>query len=385
MTDWADYQCCGLPAAHHTTHENAGDDELIVTGLSGLLAELQGPLDHDHASAGNAHGGLVSHGVLSNLSEDDHTQYLLASGSRSLSGNWDIGAGRTISGDKIQARSASGLQLFEAAGKGIYILDGGSILINTTTPEPTHTLHFADTHAEDSDHTTFHIALSLSGTLDGNRTQDGLLIDLNSAVVGTTAAGKRQTICGQRFNLTIDNPGVTYLARCVDNTITYASNANSSYIYAINNIILKTGTGNLALAAAQAGSISITGAGTVTTCYGFVGQTTLNNASATLTTGYGIYAYVAQSLGTFSTGYLFYGQFGGTIGTKWGIVCISSAQNRLDGNLGLNKAPAARLDVDLATEDLQIVDAGTVGATGTAWVQLVVGSTTCYIQCQAAK
>ena len=34
------------PAAHHTTHENGGIDEISVTGLSGLLADPQDPTAH---------------------------------------------------------------------------------------------------------------------------------------------------------------------------------------------------------------------------------------------------------------------------------------------------------------------------------------------------
>lgn len=36
---------------HHTRHENAGADEIDVTGLSGLLADAQTPLAHTHAEA----------------------------------------------------------------------------------------------------------------------------------------------------------------------------------------------------------------------------------------------------------------------------------------------------------------------------------------------
>jgi len=41
--EWADP---GAPAAHHTTHENGGADEINVTGLSGELADPQPPKSH---------------------------------------------------------------------------------------------------------------------------------------------------------------------------------------------------------------------------------------------------------------------------------------------------------------------------------------------------
>jgi hypothetical protein len=39
----------GAPGNHHLTHENGGLDEVGVAGLSGLLADEQTPLDHDHS------------------------------------------------------------------------------------------------------------------------------------------------------------------------------------------------------------------------------------------------------------------------------------------------------------------------------------------------
>lgn len=51
--------------AHHTRHENGGDDEISVTGLSGDLADLQDPKDHTHQSAGSGVGGLLAEAALS--------------------------------------------------------------------------------------------------------------------------------------------------------------------------------------------------------------------------------------------------------------------------------------------------------------------------------
>lgn len=45
----------GVPAAHATTHQNAGSDEISVAGLSGLLADNQNPTAHatNHLSGGS--------------------------------------------------------------------------------------------------------------------------------------------------------------------------------------------------------------------------------------------------------------------------------------------------------------------------------------------
>jgi hypothetical protein len=85
------------PAAHHTSHENGGSDEISVTGLSGALADkqdankLQGrdlsaaaPSDNDVLSWDSASSswlpeasspGVTDHGALTGLGDDDHTQY----------------------------------------------------------------------------------------------------------------------------------------------------------------------------------------------------------------------------------------------------------------------------------------------------------------------
>jgi len=74
------------------------------------------------------------HGDLTGLSDDDHTQYLLADGSRALSADWDIGDGRKILADQIRARDADGLLLTDDAGNGIFVADGGNVGIGTTSP-----------------------------------------------------------------------------------------------------------------------------------------------------------------------------------------------------------------------------------------------------------
>jgi hypothetical protein len=76
--------------------------------------------------------GAIDHGGLIGLADDDHTQYLLADGSRALTGDWDIGDGRKINADKIQARDGDGLELFNDDDRGIRITDAdGGIFLDT--------------------------------------------------------------------------------------------------------------------------------------------------------------------------------------------------------------------------------------------------------------
>lgn len=60
---------------------------------------------------------------------------VLADGSVPLTGDWDIGNGRKLSGDTLAARSGSGLRLEDDGGNlGIFIEDGGEVGIGTTSP-----------------------------------------------------------------------------------------------------------------------------------------------------------------------------------------------------------------------------------------------------------
>lgn len=83
---------------------------------------------HDHAGGD---GAQIDHGGVGGLSDDDHSQYLLAGGTRVLSGDWDIGNGRMVQADKIRARDGDGLALYEDGGSGIFVKDGGNVGIGT--------------------------------------------------------------------------------------------------------------------------------------------------------------------------------------------------------------------------------------------------------------
>lgn len=50
----------GAPAAHASTHQDAGSDEISVAGLSGLLATAQTPAAHSHTAVGDVDGDLAT-------------------------------------------------------------------------------------------------------------------------------------------------------------------------------------------------------------------------------------------------------------------------------------------------------------------------------------
>ena len=111
------------------------------------------------ATSSSASGtpGITDHGLLTGLGDDDHTQYLLASGARPLAANLSVNAGVTIDGVDISAHAANAnahhaavtaldtsiaisgqaIRVADAfAGSGL-ALGGGILAVNTATAQGT--------------------------------------------------------------------------------------------------------------------------------------------------------------------------------------------------------------------------------------------------------
>lgn len=75
-------------------------------------------------------------GLDADLLDGQHEAALLrADGSRALTGDWDIGASRKVAGDKVAARSASGLRVEDDGGNlGLFVKDGGFVGVGTNSP-----------------------------------------------------------------------------------------------------------------------------------------------------------------------------------------------------------------------------------------------------------
>lgn len=92
----------------------------------GIVETSESEAAHSHAYS--------DHGNLTGLADDDHTQYLLAAGTRALTADWDIGDGRKLSADTLAARDAAGLPLQDDGGNvGLTIEDGGRVNIGNQT------------------------------------------------------------------------------------------------------------------------------------------------------------------------------------------------------------------------------------------------------------
>lgn len=113
ITDFAE-------STHHASHENGGDDEISVTGLSGLLADAQTPLAHalSHQDAGTDE---ISVNNLSGLLADAQTPLAHAT-SHKNSGSDEV-ATATAAANAIPKAGAGGTLAKEWLPQGAAIAD----------------------------------------------------------------------------------------------------------------------------------------------------------------------------------------------------------------------------------------------------------------------
>jgi len=82
------------PNSHASTHEVGGSDVLVVQDLSSDAALVNQILETDGAGGFNLIATPVvisDHGLLTGLEDDDHLQYFLTDGARTLTGDLDVG------------------------------------------------------------------------------------------------------------------------------------------------------------------------------------------------------------------------------------------------------------------------------------------------------
>ena len=96
------------------------------------LAQLEGLRNYVQSGSGFS----ISADILNLINgKADKNEVVRHDGSVSLTGDWDVGDGRTISTEKISARDSDGLTLSEDGGKGILIQDNtGYVGINKSNP-----------------------------------------------------------------------------------------------------------------------------------------------------------------------------------------------------------------------------------------------------------
>lgn len=102
--------------------------ESVSDGYSVLNSYRDWTTNVGGTGATGAYSG-IDHGSLSGLTDDDHTQYILASGTRALTGDWNAGTSRTITIGKLVVDD-SNFYLDEVAGSTV---NEGKTTIGGTT------------------------------------------------------------------------------------------------------------------------------------------------------------------------------------------------------------------------------------------------------------
>lgn len=112
---------------------SAADRLPYFTGLGTAGLAIFTAYGRTLAALADAAAGRTALG-LGTIATETETNYLLASGARPLSGNWDIGEDRAILAEAITARDSEGLSIFDDGGiLAIHVEDGGLVGFGGTT------------------------------------------------------------------------------------------------------------------------------------------------------------------------------------------------------------------------------------------------------------
>jgi hypothetical protein len=254
-------------------------------------------------------------------------------------GNVQIANGKYLFTDEIRARDVGGLYLRDDAGNlGMFIEDGGQIGFGTSTPG--YDFHFVKSNsAVTTSYGTLRSELSFSGNVaGGNVAHYAHVFQTTSTVVGTQTDGTRYSLYGVYIDSNVSTPGNIYqnFGLYAMASHSHTTNANSLVGGNIGGRNLSTGTVAEAIGVFSYAQNNSTG--TITNAYGSRGEV-WGIGAGTVTNGYGVYSKVWRNSGTITNGFLFYGTYTGTVGTKWGIYLTGETKSYISGQLGIGGAP----------------------------------------------
>ena len=211
-----------------TSFTNAVKSRFVSTGDSNNYVDWRGI----HLLGGGA--TATDHGNLSGLGDDDHTQYLLADGSRNLTGNLAVSASVTIDGRDISVDGGK-LDGIEAGAEVNNISDANA---TDLTDAGDSTLHYHATDRARADHTGTQALSTISdaGTMASQDADDvavtGGYIDL------TGAGGVDTTIRAEEYRGPAGSANLQPRGATIADDATYSWTTGSSVTFTI--IVLNT-------------------------------------------------------------------------------------------------------------------------------------------------
>ena len=245
---------------------------------------------------------------------------------------------------------------------------GGGETDTGWSDHPLHVFNSWQTGQNDS-YNTVYIDADWSGTaaFSANRAQTALRVDLDNSKSNTTSvSGNRHSIIAisatsDSTGYTHDNRGLYGFAKStgagngigtqsVFGAYTYAQgylSSGAANIYGLHSLAYRGGsTSGGTLYGVYTRALSTTdGSGKSGNAVG--GYFEVECDEDTIEDAKGVFSHIDHDGGTITTGYLFYGSYNGTVGTKWGTYITGETQNYFSGNVGIGSAaPVAKLDVD---------------------------------------
>jgi hypothetical protein len=184
-----------------------------------------------------------------------------------------------------------------------------------------------------------------SDTFTGDKANAGLYIDLDSSATGgdlneehriygiysdTRHSGDSDLVSGIYSYVKSDHTsGTTTNLKAGDFLVVSSGAGINTNIYGISSLALKDG-----------GST-----GATSKMYGVRGEVEVD--AGTCTNAYAFQSHIDRDGGTIGTGYLYYGSYAGTVGTKWGIYLAGETKNYFSGDVGIGtNNPQAPLHVN---------------------------------------
>jgi hypothetical protein len=116
---------------------NASIDHNVLTNTHNLTTDIDHNALTNYVASEHVALGDIDHGLISGLAGDDHTQYLLASGSRALTGDWDAGNFIIRTGEIRSTAGANvGLKLSNVGNSNFIFIEDSTehIGFNVATP-----------------------------------------------------------------------------------------------------------------------------------------------------------------------------------------------------------------------------------------------------------
>jgi hypothetical protein len=237
--------------------------------------------------------------------------FIKADGTRALTGDWDIGAGRILKAETIQARANNLILLGDKLG--------------IKNPSPVATIDILDS-ALNVNMGGVSSSLAITATATGSCTTDrgvaALNFSINNNAVPQGFALHMYGIYGSARNIR------GYLLSSLAGIVGTAFGLHTS--------------GTVDSATGVYGVVTQFGAGTISNVYGVNGHIETGE-NGILTNAYGIYSHLATvSGGSIGTGYgLYINAVAGA--TAWGVYVNAAVNNYFAGNLGIGITPTARL------------------------------------------